>query len=97
MTLNCSVENCIHNNCGTCYAGKITISGSHASNSSNTHCSTFTQGKDNLNNISSNLFTTSNDITCKALSCYYNDESTCTADGINVCGDKANCSTFVSK
>ena len=34
MTLNCSACNCIHNNSGTCYAGQITISGSHSSKSS---------------------------------------------------------------
>ena len=40
MTLNCSAYNCTYNQSGTCYAGKITISGTKATNSSNTHCST---------------------------------------------------------
>ena len=60
MTLNCSAYNCTYNQSGTCYAGKITISGTKATNSSNTHCSTFSESNGNLTNLSSNYFTTSN-------------------------------------
>ena len=67
MTLNCSAYNCTYNQSGTCYAGKITISGTKATNSSNTHCSTFSESNGNLTNLSSNYFTTSNDIICKAV------------------------------
>ena len=97
MTLNCSACNCIHNNSGTCYAGQITISGSHSSKSSNTHCSTFSEGEGNLTNLSSNYFTTSNDIACKATNCYYNNQCTCVADSVHIHDKNANCDTFIIK
>lgn len=96
MTLNCSAYNCIYNNSGACYAGRITISGLSASKSSNTYCSTFSEGKGNLTNISSNYFTTSNDITCKAVHCYHNYEGTCIADSVHINDNHIQCDTFIS-
>lgn len=97
MTLNCSAHNCIHNNHGACYAGGITISGSHASKSSNTRCATFAEGDGSLTNVSSNDFTTSNDISCKAVNCFYNSNHTCVADGVHINNENTNCDTFIIK
>ena len=98
MTLNCSAHSCMYNNSGACYAGRITVSGVHASNSSGTNCATFSEGNGNLsNNISSNYFTTSNDITCKAGNCHYNDEGTCVAESVHINNDNIQCDTFISK
>ena len=97
MTLNCSAYNCIYNNSGACYAGRITISGSNAHSSSKTHWSTFSEGKDNLTNLSSNYFTTSNDINCKAVHCNYNVEGTCTADSVHINDNHVQCDTFINK
>ena len=96
MTLNCSAYNCTYNKSGTCYAGKITISGTKATNSSNTHCSTFSESNGNLTNLSSNYFTTSNDIICKAVNCHYNANHTCTADSVHVNDSHVNCDTVIN-
>lgn len=96
MTLDCSACKCVYNSSGVCYAGKITISGLHSSKSSNTHCATFSQ-EENLTNLSSNYFTTSNDIACEATNCYYNNQYTCIADSVHINDKNANCDTFISR
>lgn len=97
MTLNCSAYNCTYNHSGACYAGKITITGANASSSSKTFCSTFSEGKGNLTNLSSNYFTTSNDITCKAVHCHYNAGYTCTADSVHINDNHVHCDTFINE
>ena len=63
---------------------------------SNTHCSTFSESNGNLTNLSSNYFTTSNDIICKAVNCHYNANHTCTADSVHVNDSHVNCDTFIN-
>lgn len=96
MTLNCSANNCIYNKSGVCYAGNIQIIGEKATTTSNTSCSTF-QEKDNNNftSCSSNNFTTSSDILCKAKKCNYNSDEICTADSVQINYNNASCDTFI--
>lgn len=97
MTLNCSVDNCVYNNCGICYAGNIKISGSKASTTSGTTCATFTpqDNSNNFNNNTSNTFTTSSDIECMAKKCNYNSACTCTAPNVQINFNNASCDTFI--
>ena len=97
MTLNCSAHNCMYNNSGTCYAGKIIVSGVHASKSSNTYCATFSEGDKNLSNLSSNYFTTSGDIACEAKKCHYNEEGICVAESVHINKKNTQCDTFICK
>lgn len=73
----------------TYYVGKITIS-------SDTHCSTFLENNGNLTNLYSIYFTTSNDITCKAVNFHYNSNHTCTADSVHVNDSHVNYDTFIN-
>ena len=36
IKINCAVENCSHNNCGTCYANRINVEGNGAKNAETT-------------------------------------------------------------
>ena len=96
MTLNCSADNCVYNNSGTCYAGKIIVSGVDASSSVGTCCAMFSSGNNSLTNLSSNCFTTSKDIDCKAKRCYYNEEGTCVAESVHINHENAQCDTFIN-
>lgn len=96
MTLNCFAYNCTYNNNGACYAGNITITGANTSSSVKTHCSNFSKSNGSLSNLTSNYFTTSNDITCKATHCSYNAEYTCTASSVNINASNACCDTFIN-
>ena len=97
MTLNCSAGNCIYNSSGICYAGNIEVHGAKATTTSETTCSTFVS-KDkwnSLSNNSSNTFTTSTDIHCKAKKCNYNSNQTCTAPSVQINYNNASCDTFI--
>ena len=97
MTLNCNAHNCTYNNSGTCYAGSIKVVGPDATSTSNTTCSTFTSEENHsMTNITSNYFTTSSDINCKAKNCNYNSDCTCTAPSVLINLDNASCETFVA-
>lgn len=95
MTLNCSAENCIYNTSGICYAGGILVQGSNASTTDGTSCATFNDNPNDLMNCTSNSFTTSSDIDCKAEKCKYNSIGTCTAPRVQINFDNASCDTFI--
>lgn len=97
MTLNCSAGSCIYNNSGICYAGNIEVHGTKATSTSETTCSTFiSKDKGNsLSNNTSNTFTTSTDIYCKAKKCNYNSNQTCTAPSVQINYNNASCDTFI--
>ncbi|WP_164489015.1 MULTISPECIES: DUF1540 domain-containing protein [unclassified Romboutsia] len=99
MTLNCSVHNCVYNTSGTCYAGSIEILGSDATSTKNTTCATFTPEDSNrsFSNNTSNTFTTSSDIKCKAKKCTYNSDYICTATSVHINLNNACCDTFICK
>lgn len=97
MTLNCSAGNCIYNNSGICYAGHIKVSGTNATTTSGTTCSTFVLKDDNnrFSNSSSNTFTTSSDIICSVKKCNYNSNRICTASSVQINYNNASCDTFI--
>ena len=97
MTLNCSAGNCIYNNSGICYAGNIEVHGTKSTSTAETTCSTFiSKDKGNsLSNNTSNTFTTSTDIHCKAKKCNYNSNQTCTAPSVQINYNNASCDTFI--
>ncbi len=95
MTLNCSADNCIYNNSGICYAGNIEVQGASASTTTGTKCGTFNSNKSDLMNCTSNSFTTSTDIDCKAKKCNYNSNGTCTAPSVQINYTNASCDTFI--
>ena len=98
MTLNCSAGNCIYNNSGICYAGNIEVHGTKATYLLlKLHALLFiSKDKGNsLSNNTSNTFTTSTDIHCKAKKCNYNSNQTCTAPSVQINYNNASCDTFI--
>ena len=97
MTLNCSADNCVYSNSGICYAGSIKVNGVDASTTTGTTCATYTpkNNENSLSNNSSNTFTTSTDIDCKARKCNYNSDGTCTAASVQINHNNASCDTFI--
>lgn len=84
-SINCSVNNCSHNNSGVCYANKITVNGKKAHTSKNTCCSTFLDEKHygTLTN-NTNSGGSCSMIGCNVKTCTYNASNVCTLDNISV-------------
>ncbi|SHI34604.1 protein of unknown function [Clostridium cavendishii DSM 21758] len=103
MKINCSVNNCSHNNSGTCFANRINIGGEGAKNNADTCCASFLSEKTYgslTNNTNSN--SACDALVCKASTCNYNSNNLCTLDSINVSGNgsnlytETNCESFSS-
>ena len=102
--IDCSVNNCSHNNSGTCYANRVNVGGKGAKAACDTCCGSFLD-KDNYSKLTNN--TNSNKgcdcLVCEVTTCSYNDNKLCSADCISVSGDNANiytetnCNTFKIK
>ena len=101
IKINCAVENCSHNNCGTCYANRINVEGNGAKNAETTCCASFLD-KRHYSTLTNN---TNSDgpcdcIVCSAEKCDYNENKLCTAETIQVDGNnvklysEAKCDTF---
>lgn len=102
--LNCDVTNCVHNQKHLCELGEIAVKGHSATMSDSTCCSTFCDCSNGLSNetVSPDICECSN-VKCSATNCKYNNDCTCNASGIDVCGCGAQhatntvCSTFSCK
>lgn len=104
--INCSVENCSHNNKNICYANRIDVHGTQAKTIEHTACASFLE-----NFVYSNLTNNTNDagpcscICCKVETCAYNENNLCTLDSIKVSPDtkrpnmysETSCSSFKYK
>jgi len=101
IKINCAVENCSHNNCGTCYANRINVEGNGAKNAETTCCASFLD-KRHYSTLTNNTYAEGpcDCIVCSAENCTYNNNKLCTADTIQVKGHDAQiytetiCSTF---
>ena len=102
--INCSADNCAHNNQGICYANRIDVGGKGTTNERGTCCGSFLDKK-HYSTLTNN--TNANGpcdcIVCSAEKCTYNNNKLCTADTIQVSGHDAQiytetiCSTFETK
>ena len=87
-SINCSVNNCSHNNNGVCYANRINVSGKKAKTSINTACGSFLN-----HSVYGTLIDNTNDsgpcscICCNVSSCTYNSNNLCTLENISVSPD----------
>lgn len=101
MKINCGVNNCSHNNSGTCYSNRVNIGGEGAKKDCDTCCSSFLD-KDVYSSLTNNTNGDSycDSLTCKAHTCKYNSNSLCSLDSINVSGNgvklysETNCESF---
>ncbi len=89
-SINCSVNNCSHNNSGVCYANRVNVSGKNSKTSENTACASFL-----INSVYGTLTDNTNDsgpcscICCNVSSCTYNNNNLCSLENINVSPDLA--------
>ena len=102
--INCSVNNCSHNEKGACYANRVNVGGKGAKDSCDTCCGSFLD-KVHYSKLTNN--TNSNGscdcLVCEVETCGYNNNKLCSAETISVSGNnvniytETNCSTFKSK
>ncbi|CEN97183.1 DUF1540 domain-containing protein [Paraclostridium sordellii] len=104
--INCSVDNCSHNNKEICYANRIDIQGNKATSIEHTACASFLD-----NSVYSTLTNNTNDngacscLCCKVRTCNYNENNLCTLESIKVSPDnkkpniysETSCSSFECK
>lgn len=104
--INCSVNNCSHNNKSICYANRINVQGSQAKTTEYTACASFLEKSvySNLTNNTNNAGPCSC-LCCKVNTCNYNTNNLCTLDNINISPDtkkpniysETSCSSFKCK
>lgn len=104
MKINCAVNNCSHNNSGTCFSNRVNIGGEGAIEDFDTCCGSFLD-KRNYGSLSNNTNGTAccDCLVCKANNCTYNSNNLCQLDSINVSGSgvnlytETNCESFSLK
>ncbi|MGL5347892.1 MAG: DUF1540 domain-containing protein [Peptostreptococcaceae bacterium] len=104
MKINCSVNNCSHNNSGTCYANRVNMEGQGSTESCSTCCASFLDER-NYSNLTNNTNSSGSCdcLVCHVGTCTYNNNSLCSAECISVSGQnvnlysETNCDTFKMK
>ncbi|SFD13654.1 DUF1540 domain-containing protein [Clostridium uliginosum] len=102
--INCNVNNCSHNNSGTCYANRVDIGGKSAQKDCDTCCGSFLDEK-NYGDLTNN---TNNPgecdcLVCNVETCTHNCNKLCNLSSINVNGanpnmyTETNCKSFSCK
>ena len=83
--INCTVDNCSHNEAGACCSSNVTIGGRLANSSCSTCCGTFLNERayGSLGNCVSSCNCT-NAITCEVSNCTHNENTHCNLSSINV-------------
>ena len=102
--INCTVENCSHNDTGVCYANRIDVGGKGATDACETCCGSFLD-KRHYSTLTNNTNSQGacDCLVCDVMNCAYNDNKLCTAETINVSGvnvniyGETNCETFKQK
>lgn len=107
--INCSVNNCSHNEKGICYANRVNVGGKGAKDPCDTCCGSFLD-KANYSKLTNNTNSTTTNsnracdcLVCDVETCGYNNNKLCSAETISVSGKdvnlytETNCSTFKSK
>lgn len=102
--IDCSVNNCSHNQSGVCYSNRVNMAGSFAHSSEGTCCGSFLD-KAGYSTLTSNTNSSGacDCLVCEATSCTHNNNKLCSADTITVSGNGANlysetnCETFRCK
>lgn len=97
--LSCLANNCAFNKSGSCYATHIKVEGFDASITPETYCDTFRNGNSfSLSNYTEETcLTNTNDISCSATNCMYNEHGECDASHVQINFENASCETFKAK
>ena len=102
--VDCSVTNCSHNKCGTCYSNRVNIGGQSSSADDKTCCGSFLNKllySDLTNNT--NCAGECDSLVCFVNGCKHNNNHLCSLDRIQVSGDsvevytETTCKSFASK
>jgi hypothetical protein len=97
--ITCSATTCTYNQKGGCYATGIKVDGHKADTTRETVCSTYENresGSFSNSSLQSSI-TQTQDISCAAVKCKYNDSGACTAKSIHINMDDASCETFANR
>ena len=102
--INCTIENCSHNQTGVCFSNRVNIGGLGASKSDNTCCGSFLDER-NYGNLTNNTNSAGNCdiVVCSVENCKHNHNTICnlneiTVDGINVkIYSETSCESFCGK
>lgn len=100
--LNCSAQNCIHNNSNYCCINQIKVGGEQASVAQSTCCENFRENNGAFTN-SSEIPNTNLSISCEATNCIHNSDFTCEASSVDINGvsactcEETKCSSFYCK
>lgn len=101
--LDCSVNNCQHNDSNLCNKNNIIVSGDQACSSDCTCCGSFQERRMDSYSSSTGEASRPTSVSCEATNCTYNDNNLCVANQIGINGYNANaseqtqCSTFKPK
>lgn len=100
--LNCTVCDCTHNKDNLCCLDSIKVGNSNAVKGCETECDSFTQKDDLVKKLVSSVEQPVDclAIQCDACECVYNENKSCTADNVCICGSSCcscadtQCNTF---
>lgn len=97
--LNCSASSCAHNNCGSCYASNVQVSGASAVTTAQTNCSSYeNKGDSSFTNCAGGCTCAkTSSITCGASNCAHNSSGCCKAESVQINMNNATCETFCCK
>lgn len=100
--LSCTVADCTHNKDNLCCLDAIKVGKMNATQTCDTECDSFSQKDDIVKKFISSIEKPVSDlyIECNAKNCTYNDNNTCTATDVCICGNECctcadtQCDTF---
>lgn len=100
--LSCTVVDCTHNKDNLCCLDSIKVGNPNAVKSCETECDSFTQKDDIVKKVVSAVErpVSALNIQCDACECTYNDNNSCTATDVCICGNECckcsdtQCDTF---
>lgn len=100
--LSCTVSECTHNKQNLCCLDVIKVGKESAKTTCETECDSFSQKNDIVKKIVSAVESPMSDlhIECNATACQYNDNKSCTANAVSICGNSCctcsdtQCDTF---
>ena len=97
--LHCAASNCSFNEAGSCYASNISVEGFQANITPETYCNTFRNVADFgfSNSVDSSNLTNTQNISCSASNCAYNNCGGCSASHVDINFSNNSCETFVMR
>lgn len=84
--LRCSVNTCAHYSDNLCSLNSVKVEGAQANHSEATCCDSFREATESTSNCSGGCACLETSVGCSAENCTHNENCTCHADSIDICG-----------